>query len=461
MQFLSDIIQLAKLEMGYAEDLWSSRLRPVIESGTPYATDTAAFSGAMKTRFLGPIRDVMHQGRVLLWGSGGEGGAGTPDGFKGILARAEDISFVGNEFRIPFKQKRNQAVGFRSENELLPAPGASGYTFLTEPMRYAYGVFNITGQLMEAAKQGEGAFKSAFKAEMDDTVLTSKLDHNRAAWGDGTGIMATIRNSEAAGQTILDVSSTINFRGGEILDGLTIATGVVIEPARTVIGVDRVNRTITVSPALVTGLTATTDGFVRASIDSTIAAPNNSWNKEIQGILSIVTDTGALHGVNPATVPFWKAYVKTGVGSISDAVVHDALDGVGFESGVDLEGDMDYALVSTRGIRRRYADTLLGLKQFNDVQSQNLRGGFKYLDFDGNPWFVDDSCPVGTLVGLSLKDFFWAQMGDWEWMDNGEGVLKWESRRDRYIAVLRKYSQLGTTARNRHFRLTGITDDVR
>jgi hypothetical protein len=457
MKFLSDILTLAKVEC----PSWGPVLAAQWESGIPMNADTATFAGAMKTRFLGPIRDVMHQGRVLLWGSGGEGGAGTPEGFRGIIPMAENISFVGNEFRVPFKTKRNQAVGFRSENEVLPAPGASGYTYLTEPMRYAYGVFNITGQLMKAAEEGEGAFKAAFKSEMDDTVLTSKLDHNRAAWGDGSGVMAVLRNNEAAAQTVIDVSTTINFRGGEIIDGVTIATGVVIEPARTVIGVDRANRTITVSPALTTGLTAPTDGFVRASIDSTIAAPNNSWNKEIQGILSIVTATGALHGINPATVPFWKSYVNPIGGSISDAVVHDALDNVGFESGVDMEGDLSFALVSTRGIRRRYADTLLGLKQFNDVQSQNLRGGFKYLDFDGNPWFVDDSCPIGTLVGLSLKDFFWAQSSDWDWMDKDGEVLKWESRRDRYIAILYKYTQLGTMARNRHFRLTGITDDVK
>jgi hypothetical protein len=424
--------------------------------------DTSTFSGAMKTKFIGPIRDVMAKGRVLLWGSGGETGAGTPDGFKGILPRAEDISFVGNEFRIPFKTKRNQAVGFRSENELLMAPGASGYTYLTEPMRYAYGLFNITGQLMKAAQVGEGAFKAAFKSEMDDTVLTSQLDFNRAAWGDGSGKMATVRTTTAATNTVVPVDTTINFRGGEVIDFVD-AAGAVQSSAGgyTVIGVDRTNRQLTISPALgVGGVTQNTNFLVRASIDSTVAAPNNSFNKEIQGIQSIVTNTGTLHGVNPSTVPFWKSYVSNIAGAISDSVLRDALDGIGFESGVDLEGSMDFALISTRGIRRRYADTLIGLKQFNDVQSQSLRGGFKYLDFDGNPWFVDDACPVSTVVGLSLKDFFWAQMSDWDWMDQDGDVLKWESRRDRYVAVLYKYCQLGTTARNRHFRLTGVTDLV-
>lgn len=457
MKYLSDILSLAARE----QTDWAPRLASLVDSGVPLNADTATFAGAMKTRFLGPIRDVMAQGRVLLWGSGGEKGAGTPDGFKGIIPMAEDISFVGNEFRVPFKTKRNQAVGFRSEGEILPAPGSSAYTYLSEPMRYAYGVFNITGQLMKAAEVGEGAFKAAFRSEMDDTVLTSKLDHNRAAWGDGTGTLTTIRVQAEIGDTVIGVNSTINFRGGEIIDGVVLATGVVVNPALTVVAVDRVNRTITVSPALTAQMVVTTRGFVRASIDSTIAAPNNSWNREIQGIQSIVTNTGSLHGINPATVPFWASYVNAVSGAISDAAIHDALDNVGFESGVDMEGDLAFALVSTRGIRRRYADTLLGLKQFNDVQSQNLRGGFKYLDFDGNPWFVDDSCPIGTLVGLSLKDFFWAQMSDWDWMDQDGEVLKWESRRDRYIAILYKYTQLGTMARNRHFRLTGITDDVK
>jgi hypothetical protein len=58
---------------------------------------------------------------VLLFGDP----EANPTEFKGIIPRAENIDFVGNEFRIPIKAKRNQAVGFRSENETLPAPGAS------------------------------------------------------------------------------------------------------------------------------------------------------------------------------------------------------------------------------------------------------------------------------------------------------------------------------------------------
>ena len=419
--------------------------------------DTASFSGAMKTKFIGPIRDQLHKGKVLLFGDS----EANPEQFRGILASAEGIDFVGNEFRIPIKTKRNPAVGFRSENETLPAPGASGYTYLTEPMRYAYALFNITGQLMRASESNEGAFKQAFKAEMEDTLLASKIDVNRAAYGDGTGVLTAIRVNEAAGQTVLDVNSTVNFRGGEVIDGVTIATGVVLNPALTVVSVDRAARTITVSPALTNAMTATTDGFVKASSDSTIAVPNNSWNKEIQGLAGIVSNTGTLHGVNPATYPLWKSYVDASGGAISDAKLRDLKDGIGFESGVDIESGNDFVLLTTRGIRRRYADTLLSVKRFNDANSVKLHGGFTALMFDENPIFVDDQCPVGTVYALSLNKLFWSRLADWDWMEEDGKVLKWESRRDRYIAVLYAYVQLGTTQRNAHGKLTGITDDVR
>jgi len=416
----------------------------------------------MKTKFIGPIRDGLHSGKVLLFGSAGPGENNVnPEEFQGILPKAEGIDFVGNDFRIPLKARRNQAVGFRSENEILPAPGASQYTYLTEPMRYAYGLFNITGQLLKASETNEGAFKEAFKQEMEDTVLTSKIDMNRAAFGDGTGSFTAVRTTAAGAATVIDVTTTINFRGGEIID-FTTAGGTVVSAAHTVTGYDRANRQITISPGLAAGVTAGTHFPVRSSSDSTTGTPNNSLNKEIQGLVSIISNTGTLHGVNPSTYPFWKAYQKNIAGGITDAVLRDAVDQVGFEGGADVSGGNDFAIITTRGIRAAYAATLTSLKQFVNAEAQTLRGGFKALMFDEHPIFVDDQCPVGNVFGLSLRDFFWAQLSDWDWMDEDGDVLKWDgTRRDRYIAVLFKYCQLGVTRRNSHFRLTGITDDVR
>ncbi len=416
--------------------------------------DTATFSAAMKTKFIGPIRDHLPKGKVLLFGDADA----NPTNFKGILPSAEGISFVGNEFRIPLKSERNNAVGFRSENETLPAPGASKYTYLQEPMRYAYAVFNITGQLLKAAESNEGAFRSAFKAEVEDTTLASKLDVNRAAHGDGSGKLTSVEGNEAAAQTVISVASTINFRGGEVIDFVK-SSGVVVSAAHTVTAVDRTNKTITITPALGAEVKGAEAFPVRASADSTTSVPNNSQNKEIQGLESIVSATGTLHGINPNTYSWWKSYVDSTGGAIGDDILHKAKDEVGFEQGIDVDNGLDFALVTTRGLRRRYASTLTSVKRFNDAQSVKLHGGYTALMFDENPIFIDDQCPLGTVYGLALNRLFWSQMSDWDWMDEDGKVLKWESRKDRYIAVLYKYCQLGTTHRGAHFKLTGLTDD--
>ncbi len=418
--------------------------------------DTATFSAAMKTKFIGPIRDHLPKGKVLLFGDPDA----NPTDFKGILPNAEGIDFVGNEFRIPIKAERNNAVGFRSENETLMAPGSSKYTYLQEPMRYAYALFNITGQLMKASESSEGAFRQAFKAEVEDTTLASKLDHNRAAQGDGSGKLTDVRTNAIATATTVDVNSTINFRGGERIDFVTTA-GVVREAAVLVTGVDRTNRQLTISPALVNTLTAGTHFPVRSSSDSTVAVPNNSQNKEIQGLGSVVSATGTLHGLNPSTYSWWKSYTDAAGGAISDAKLRDAKDGVGFEQGIDVDNGLDFALIGTRGVRRRYADTLTALKRFNDANSVKLHGGYTALMFDENPFFIDDQTPVGTVYGLALNRLFWSQMSDWDWMEEDGKVMKWEARKDRYISILYKYCQLGTTHRGAHFKISGLTDDVR
>ncbi len=406
---------------------------------------------------------MCHQGHVLLYGSGQDQASdqkhdGNPTGFKGIVASAEGVSMADNTVKIRLHMGNNNSGGFRLENERYAEPQNDQYVLAADPMRAFYATFSLTGQLMAAAARGEKDFKPAFQESMDRLALSSRGHVNNAAYGNGSGVRATMRNNEAAGQTVIDVDTTIYFRVGEIVDGLTIATGVVIEPARTVTSVDRPNRTITVSPALTTGLTATTDGWVPASSNSTIAAPNNSWNREINGLSKIATSTGTLQGLSPTLYPKWAAYLATSVGPISDDVLRLAKDTVGFETGLDESG-MEFILITTRGIRANYADTQLPLKRH--INTQKLQGGFDAIMFDENPIFVDDACQPGRLYGLRVNKLMWATMKDWSWMDEDGAVLSRVPGRDQYQAVLYAYMQMLTTERGAHFQLQGVDDTVR
>lgn len=425
--------------------------------------DTATMGAALVRDTTGPIREVCHQGHVLLYGSGQDQAtkgdhAANPTGFKGIKASAEGVSLSDNTVKLRLHMGNNNSGGFRLENERYADPGNDQYVLAAEPMRSFYATFSLTGQLMAAASRGEKDFKPAFQESMDRLALSSRGHVNQAAFGNGSGVRATISANEAAGQTIISVDTTINFRGGEIVDGVTIATGVVIEPARTVTGVDRPNRTITVSPALTTGLTATTDGWVPASASSTVAAPNNSWNREIAGLSKLVSPTGTLHGISPTLYPRWASYLATAVGPISDDALRLAKDSVGFETGLDESG-LEFILITTRGIRSNYADTQMPLKRH--VNTQKLQGGFDAIMFDENPIFVDDACQPGRLYGLRVPKLLWAQVKDWSWMDEDGAVLSRVPGRDQYQAVLFTYIQMMTTERGAHFQLQGIDDTIR
>ncbi len=429
------------------------------------AADTATMSALLASdSVVGAVRETVSQSAVLLYGSNPPGSSGesahtdNDTGFKGIAHTSEGTTPGEGTVKLRLHMQNSAGGGYRLENERFSQPTNDKYALASDPLRYYYAQFSLTGQLLKAAGKGEKSFKGAFQESMDRLVRSSAIDVSHAAHGSGNGVRATIRTSEAAAQTVIDVDTTIYFRVGEIVDGVTIATGVVIEPARTVTAVDRPNRTITVSPALTTGLTATTDGFVRASTDSTVAAPNNSWNREINGLDKMIAASGTLHGLNPSLYPQWKSYIATGVGAIGDDALRLAKDTVGFETGLNENG-LDFALLTTRGVRSNYADTLLPSKRY--VNTQKLQGGFDALMFDENPIFADDAVKPGVLYGLRLSKFLWAVQQDWDWMDKDGAVLSRVPGRDQYIATLYTYHQLMTTERGAHFRLDGITDTVR
>ena len=426
--------------------------------------DTSSFSAAMKTKFIGPIRDQLHSNKILLFGLRTRDGDDKQDmphasrDFRGIVADSTGIDFVGNEFRIPLRTSRNQGTGPRAENAILPAPGNQGYKYISEDLRYFYGLFNITGQLLKASESNEGAFRRALQAEMEGITDDLKRHVNIQAFGTGDGALATV--TAVAGNDIT-VDTTIYFQGGEYLDVYDSPVDPANSPLNAtafyVTAIDRSTLTLTVSDG--TGITVGSV-LVRASSDSTQTVPNNDVYQAINGLQNIISADGELHGLDPSAAgeTFWKSSEVDAAGAIvGDSLLRQLKDAIGFESGSDEET----ILITTRGVRNRYANTLTALKRFNDAQSVKLRGGFTALMFDETPMVYDDHCPLGHVFAVNMPAMFWSQMSDWEWMEEDGEVLKWEPRYDRYVGVLFKYCNLGTWARNRHGKIVNAEDDVK
>jgi hypothetical protein len=422
--------------------------------------DIASFSAAMKTQFLGPIRDQLTTNKVLLFGLRERDGKATPDPqgskpFNGIRADATGIDFVGNTFEMPLRTSRNQGVGTRIEGATLPQPGRQGYKKLTDGLLYNYALFNITGPLLKASESKKGAYEKALTQEMEGVTHDLKRKVNIDAHLNGTGRIFTITDTATSATHTVD--TTVHIEIGDVHDIYQSNFSTFIAGPLTVVSIDRPNRTVTWSASF----TATSSAVAtRASSDSSSGSNNDRPSGTINGLEKIVSATGALHGLNPASAGegFWASQVIDAAGAVvGDNLLRQITDAIGFESG----SDEDFCYLTTRGIRNRYAQTLIAQKRFNDAQSVKLHGGFKALMFDEQPLVVDDHCKPGRVWALNLKSFFWSEMSDWEWMEEDGKVLKWESRKDSYVAILFKYMNLGTYSRNRHGLIYGADDDVK
>lgn len=291
--------------------------------------------------------------------------------------------------------------------------------------------------------------------EMEQLTRDLKRKVNIDAYGDGTGVRATLTATATATNT-LTLNSLVWLDVGDVVDVLTVAGPTYKANARTITAINASTLQVTLSGAAITA--AIGDALILASTDSTSGTPNNDLNQVINGLGNIVRATGALHGLNPSTQGVWAASeINASQAVVGDATLRQLTDAVGRAAG----DDEDMILITTRGIRNGYANQLTSMKRFTDAQSVNLRGGFKALEFDGKSMVVDDVCPVGTVYALNVPYMFWSEMSDWDWMDRDGDVLKWESRLDRYVGVLFKYSNLGTTQRNRHGRIYNAADDAR
>jgi hypothetical protein len=97
-------------------------------------------------------------------------------------------------------------------------------------------------------------------------------------------------------------------------------------------------------------------------------------------------------------------------------------------------------LISEHRARRLYVALLQLNKRF--VNTMDLKGGFKGLDFNGVPWVVDKMCPPQRIYYLNMSDWAWFVMKDIGWLQRDGTILKWVASRDAYRAVLAAYRNL-------------------
>jgi len=367
-------------------------------------------------------------------------------------------SDVGGKYvRFPIRTQRNHGIGARLENEVLPVAQTQGYGSAQVKLTYQYGAIELDGQVFELADSNPQAFVSTLSQETNGIKEGLAKDQNRQVYGTSVGKLQT---ANAAGTTTTLVSSNaeaIYMEIGMVVDIYdntdTIkagGTGKVItnvQPDTPGVG----STTVTFTTAA-TGATASGDYFVRT----------NNRTKEVHGLREIVSNSGTLFNINPATIPLWKSVVDSAAAALSEGRMITMVDNIRTNGG-------DVTVIFTSlGVRRAYFALLSQQRQF--VNTQKFDGGFTGLAFttdDGDiPLVSDVDCPWSTAFFLNEKEIKLYQAGDWSFMNrdgsmwqrvigNTGGVINYF---DAYNATLFKYCEIATHRRNTHGIMTNITE---
>jgi hypothetical protein len=431
------------------------------------AQTTANADAVLKEFYLEPIREQLNQRCVLMFAaddeqdgeasSSGNEGKGQDYEWRGFTRESEGVEFAGRNWVLPAHTSRNEGIGAIPEGGNLPTAGQQGWTDLKDKLHHNLGSIRLSRYAIKLSEKKPGVFLKLLDGETKGMVKDLRKDVNRQGFGNQTGELAAVT---ADGANIVTVNTVQFLRINMVIDIVKITTNAILAETRTITAINAATKEVTYSGA---DVTATAEHrLVR----------HGSWNNEINGLGNMIGNTvevggikaGVLHGVDPSTNAWWNSPVISAEGNpFSEDQGQQLVDKVG--SGGQAEVEL---IVTTRGIRRRYVNTLKSQKRFNDSDSVTLRGGFKAILFNEMPMVFEDDCPKGEMWFLNSDAMMWIYLdagedgkAGWNWVDDDGAILsRAVDRTDNFDAYLAADHDFATVGRNRVGRMVKLQDDA-
>lgn len=409
------------------------------------ATQTLATADAiLKDDYLGPIVEQLNQKTYML---------------DQIERDSQHIDHTGRRAVFPVHTSRNRGRGARGDGGTIPVAGVEAWQDAFVPITYQFQSMEITDGAVEASKTNEGAFISLLKAESEAVGVNLKKDMNRQIFGEGNGLLATLKATAEETKT-LELDSVQYLYIGDPVDVLVKATG---EKGEGVEATSVVKRTGGATKTIELG-----EKVKKATTSYGVYIAGSRAN-EINGLRNIIAKERELHKINSATAgnQFWDATtIKVGTSATETAVAGESsfielADEVAFNGNGEVE-----IFITTRGIRTALANQYQSQKRFNDAQAVNIHGGYSAIMVNEMPVIADDDATKGFVFGINKESFRWYEQAGPDWLTSpqngdvfrlkagttaGTNVSVWQ-------ATFKWYCNLGNNAPNRNGRLEFCTD---
>jgi hypothetical protein len=399
--------------------------------------------------------------------------------FSPVAEKFEEVTefeFDGRLAREAAIMSLNEGVGAVGEAGTLPTAGNFDPQQFTIGMKYVYGSFQMTKQMMESAQSSKGSFKNAMNYSMDSLIRNIKRERARMMWNNGSGIVALLNGSITTTTTIAvdspggvagSLGGTRFIRKGMTLASINATSGTFNQAlGGLVTAVSATGTSFTVTSAL-----SATDLDNNWVVKSAIAAPttlaDTSYNKEPMGLLGLVDDgtyLWTLSGLSRTTYPQLKSRVQSSVGALSlDAIQlnFDIADQLG-----DAEID---TLACHHSVRRAYLALLEADRRYTAGDLKKPDGGTvaakkrssrSYVTFGDVNIIEDKYAPYGMLFGLDSRYFKKYVQIKGEWANESGAILRQVTGQDVWTAFYRLWENYHCSRPNTCFRMDGITSNA-
>ncbi len=395
---------------------------------------------ALKVRYLGTIRKQFNESTVF---------------FSKLAKRVEPVS--GKSFTIAHHTQGNVSAGIgRGDGVALPTAGSQTIVNSIVPNSYQYGAIRITGPTIAATRDSVGSFANMLEFEVDNLLKNMKRSFNRQFHGDGRDALAFWTGADdSSGVTIDDGQGNafVHVPSGGVTVDLIDATDNASKVGDSIV--------LTLGAKGATSYAATFAGSVSGSADGDYVVFEDTLGSQMMGLDGIVSAAdptlGALQGLAVASNAFWKAQVNSNNGTLRAfdfADLQSVIDDIASTTNYS-ESDIDL-LLTNYPVRREYYKACIVERRH--VNTMELDGGFKALDFNGIPFVADSQCKRNRIYVLAMKSLALVRSSDFEWMDKDGSYLSREAGYDAYGATLFHYGNLMVYDRNANGLYTDILE---
>ena len=390
--------------------------------------DFSTANNALKTVYLGVLSNMLN--------------LKTNPFFAKIKQSTKGV--VGKEVKVLAPVGINGGICATSETGELPSITDAGYVTLTSSLKNLYGRIEITDKAIRASQSSAGAFVNLLNDEMERLIEASTYNLSRMIYGNGSGLITELK-ALSTDKKCITVTNAAAFADGMIIDLYEEATDSIPTGGSTfkVVGVDRANNKLTLDKQV---------SFTDVDKGGYFAVLSNSLNNEITGIDALFdTTVTTLYGLAKSKYRFLVGYLKPSYGTLSEIGIITELDKVEANSGNPIN-----LITCNPDVRRKYQSLLIAANK--PMQTMEIEGGFKALDFYGKPLIADRFANTGSMYLLNTDDFALHQLCDWEWMSDESGnILTQKSGYAAYTATLVKYADLICNVPYGQGKLIGIT----